>query len=300
MRPLFLLLCLLVNVVTVEAYECRRFQIDEARQIDPPVYADGLLWKVSRSGQPDSFIFGTIHVSDERVLQIPEPVTRALSSSNSFIMEAVPEAGDLLQLQSLMFYPDERRLSDHLDDEQFARTVEILQTYGMPAASVAQMQPWAAYLTMNYPINAGLPLDLVLMHMAQQQQKPVSGLEGLTEQLSALSGLNLRDQVQLLVDSLCNYDLVLQSFDLMISLYLQRDLKALYTHSQKYQVEDSAVYDRLFESLIIDRNLRMVERLQLPLTEDSLFVAIGALHLSGEQGVLALLKESGYSIELIY
>lgn len=280
--------------------ECREFIVNESPENIPSRYVDALLWKVSRNDQPPSYIFGTIHVSDSRVLNVPEPVVAAINQSSSFAMEAVPEIDELLTLHQLMFYSDDSRLSDLLDEDKFRQTVEILNNYNMSDESITRLKPWAAYLTMNYPINNSLPLDLVLLGMARQKDMQILGLESIDEQLSAFTGLESTEQIQILLDTLCNYDLVLHGFEEMIALYLQRDLKGLYAYSFRQTFPEDDIYERLYKKLLIDRNYLMVRRLHDLLSQGSTFVAIGAMHLSGEEGVLALLSREGYTIEAIY
>jgi len=280
--------------------ECRNFIVNESPENIPSRYVDALLWKVSRNDQPPNYIFGTIHVSDPRILSIPEPVITAINQSSSFAMEAVPEMDDLLTLHQLMFYSDDSRLSDLLDEDKFRQAVEILNSYNMSDESITRLKPWAAYLTMNYPINNSLPLDLVLLEIARQKDMQILGLESITEQLSAFTGLDSTEQIQILLDTLCNYDLVLHGFEEMIALYLQRDLKGLYAYSFRHTFPEDEVYERLYKKLLIDRNYLMVRRLDGLLSQGSTFVAIGALHLSGQDGVLALLSREGYTIEAIY
>ncbi|MCG8324435.1 MAG: TraB/GumN family protein [Thiotrichales bacterium] len=299
---IFIVLIVLLPVSAVAAVqqECRQFVIDESPVNIPSRYIEALLWKVTRNNLPPSYIYGTIHVSDSRVLSLPEPVKEAINQSTRFAMEAVPGAGDLLALHQLMFYSDESRLSDWLDEDKYNKAVEILNTYNMPDDSISRIKPWAAYLTMNYPSNNTLPLDLVLLKMARQKEMQIYGLETLTEQLSAFTSLKDREQIRILVDTLCNYDLVLHGFEEMISMYLKRDLQGLYAFSLRHSFPDDKVYENLYKKLLIDRNYLMVERLQDVLSEGQVFVAIGALHLSGTEGVLALLNKAGYTIEAIY
>lgn len=294
------LLALALPAFATQHDECREFEVNYAPDDVPTEYVDALLWKVSKGDQAPSYIFGTIHVSDIRVLKIPDKVMMAINESSRFAMETIPEFGDLMRLEKLMFYEGNFKLSDHLDSNRFEQTVEILKRYNMSDEAIARMKPWAAYLTMNYPINNNMPLDMVLLEMAKQQDKEILGLENLNEQLSAFTSLDVQEQVQILLDTLCNYDLVLKGFEEMITLYVNRNLRGLYAFSLRYSFAEDEIYERLFEQLLIDRNHKMVKSMLQPLKQGNTFVAIGALHLSGQEGVLALLNRAGYRIEAVY
>lgn len=287
-------------LVAAEGQECRRFITNDTVEDISGRFGDALLWKVVLDDGTENYVFGTIHVSDPRVLDLPESVVDALDGSTTFAMEAVPELDDIFTLRQLMFFSDESRLSDMLDADLYSRAVEILRTYNMTRESITRMKPWAAYLTMNYPVNNGLPLDLVLLEMAHERGMSVSGLETLNEQLSALTGLDHEDQVRILLDTVCNYEQVLNGFEDMIGLYLEQDLKGLYAFSLRHSFADDRLYRRLYQKLLLDRNHLMVKRMQPLLRQGGVFVAIGALHLTGDEGVLALLEQQGYRIEPVY
>ena len=86
----------------------------------------------------------------------------------------------------------------------------------------------------------------------------------------------------------------------MKELYLERDLKGLSVFGQRHAFEDNSLYERVTERLLTDRNRLMVERMLPLLDAGDAFVAVGAMHLPGADGLLALLAERGYQIERVY
>ncbi|MBI4006119.1 MAG: TraB/GumN family protein, partial [Gammaproteobacteria bacterium] len=144
--------------------DCRTLQ-PATEQFDESLeYGDALLWKISRDGHEPSYIFGTIHVSDPEIVELPEPVSSKLNASDVFVMEALPDPEESLELSHMMFFSDGRTLKDFIDDTLFDRTAEILSAYQFTPDAVMFMQPWAAFLIMNYPAEQGIPLDLQLLN----------------------------------------------------------------------------------------------------------------------------------------
>lgn len=263
-------------------------------------HGKGVLWQISKSGQPDSYVFGTIHITDPEVLALPESVSRALNESEQFVMEALPDTDQLLLMSSMMFFQDGQRLSDLVDDSILLKTYDILSAYTMMPEVVEEMKPWTAFLIINYPPKSEDALDLILLSMARQNGASVIGLETLEEQAQLFDQLTLEEQVTLLTDTVCHYDVVKNDFTIMKQLYLKRDLAALFQHANRFGMIDEPLYKALMKRLIQDRNRSMVERMQTILPKGKTFVAIGAMHLSGDDGVLALLEQQGYKVSVIY
>ena len=120
------------------------------------------------------------------------------------------------------------------------------------------------------------------------------------EQGEIFNDLTMDEQIKLLTDTVCHYDIVEEDFDIMKSFYLKRDLGGLYNYAQRYAMADEPVYKKLMQRLINDRNNTMVERMQPMLQKGKSFIAIGAMHLTGEEGVLALLEKKGYRVKAIF
>ncbi len=279
--------------------QCRLFTPEPERQI-PTQYSESLLWKIEKAGTKTSYLYGTIHVRDPRVLKLSTSVLKAFNASTTYVMESIPNKEDEIQLSQRMFSAQDKELTKILDDDLFKQTSNILSHHNIPLELASIMQPWAAYLMMNYPPGTGIFLDLKLLNMAADRKMQAVGLETLNEQLSIFIDLKKTDQIQLLLDAVCNYDLVLSGFDTMIELYLQNDLNGITQYSNQLTIEDEKLYEQLFRDLITLRNVRMTDRMTPYLQSGAAFIALGALHLSGEDGVLSLLNHKGYTLTPIH
>jgi uncharacterized protein YbaP (TraB family) len=280
--------------------QCEPLVVSQSVEKDIP-YSRGLLWKISKHNNDESsYLFGTIHVSDEDITTLPAVVDQALHDSEQFVMEALPDAEQTLIFSRMMFFNDGHLLSELVDSAIFNRTQSILSAYKLGSNAVSVMKPWAAFLLMNYPPDEGEPLDMVLLSLAQENGASVAGLETIREQAEIFNDLNIDEQVKLLTDAVCHYDVVEEDFTAMKSFYLKRDLGGLYNYTQRHSMNHEPVYKKLMQKLIIDRNLTMVKRMQPMLDKGNSFIAIGALHLTGKQGVLALLEQQGYTVSVIF
>jgi uncharacterized protein YbaP (TraB family) len=304
LKIIFALLLCLFGLDSLQAKELISEQceplIESTSAIEEVEHSQGLLWKISKAGKETSYLFGTIHISDKDVTTLPASVDKALHNSNQFVMEALPNMDEMMALSKSMFFGDGQLLSKFVDAPIYDQTKNILASYQLGADAVSVMKPWAAFLVMNYPPDQGEPLDLVLLSLAQQNGATVAGLESLKEQGEIFSQMKMDEQVTLLTDTVCHYDTVEADFLAMKVFYLKRDLGGLYNYSQQYSMSEKPVYKNLMKKLITDRNKKMANRMQAMLEKGSAFVAIGALHLPGKEGVLSLLEKKGYSVSAVY
>ncbi|MEM7026909.1 MAG: TraB/GumN family protein [Pseudomonadota bacterium] len=297
---LFCLQAAIANANELISPQCRSFVEIESVEEQKVVNSNGILWQIGQDGNTLGYVFGTIHVSDIEITTLPEPVSEALIESRHFAMEALPEPEALLLFSKKMFFQDETRLNDFVDKAIINRIKEILANYNVNAAMVNIMKPWSAFLTMNYPPDTGMPLDLVLLNKAMDVEAETYGLETLQEQADIFDSLSLKEQTRLLIDTVCNYDAVEADFIALKSFYLERDLAGLYNYVNRYSTMHEPLYKKLMHRLIDKRNKLMVERMIPLLQQGNAFIAIGTMHLPGEKGVLALLEEQGYHLSAIY
>ena len=299
---IFLLLCAVCPAAwpgDLLAPECRQLIPVSNPAAAPAQYHHGLLWKISKAGSPPNYLFGTIHVSDDRILKLPAQVSTALRASRVFVMETVPDVNQILLSSNRMFYGNGDRLDLLLSGTIFAKTVSILSAYNLPAESVPLLKPWAAFLTMNYPPETGTILDLELLRMARENKARVHGLETMDEQIDVLDHLAVQDQLRLLIDTVCHYELVAEEFEMLKDLYLQRDLQGLVDYSNRYTMAEDAAYRNLFAELLTKRNHTMAAAMRSYLDQGGAFIAIGVMHLPGAEGVLHLLHQS-YEVSVVY
>lgn len=287
------------TALAVPSMDCRPLPAGASQQTPKPRYGQGLLFKLSRPGSQPSHVFGTIHLSDERLVTLPLEVARVLDASRSFTMEAMLDERAIIELSDHLFYQDGTRLSDQLGAALFQRVASLLARQGIPEPMAQIVKPWGAYVILSMPPSQqGLPMDMVLMQRAQTRGASVYGLETVREQAETLGNMALTDQVALLKDVVCHYEAAQQLIAEMTSRYLKRDLAGLMVLANRFKLGEE--YTEFMERLLFQRNRRMVKRMAARLAEGNAFIAIGALHLPGDQGVLALLEQQGYEVSVVY
>ena len=257
-----------------------------------------LYWALFRDGRPAGYLLGTIHSEDPRVLDFSEDFTGELNANQVFAMEMVPDLPTLTRLTEYMHYQDGTSLEQIIGPERFARVRDALADYRVPPDWIERMKVWAAMMTLSVPPpRTGLFMDFSLSLRAAGAGLKVVGLETLEQQLSFLERMPADQQLALLDQALDEHARVVEVHDQMVEYYLADDLLALAGQVDDQLAELTPQARRYFMSEGIEaRNRRMLTTL-LPLFQESrVFVAVGALHLPGETGLVALLRGQGFQL----
>ena len=265
-------------------------------------FDSGLLWRVERAGVTPSYLFGTMHSDDPDVVKLSTPVQQAFDQAQSVTLEVVLDPRSLLAMTSALLMTDGNSLESLIGRRLYERTLEVMDARGIPEILVANMKPWAVAVTLMTPLgNNGVVLDHVLYQDAVAAGKKVHGLETVAEQVGLFDGLSRKDQITLLEDTLDNLDTVAQMLDELQAAYLDRDLKRLMELNEASMRDSDPLLAETFNrKVIVERNYSMAERMQPRLREGQQFIAVGALHLAGKEGLLNLLVERGYRLSRIY
>lgn len=298
------LLGLLLLPLVATAAECRTVAPLPTR-IAADDFGRGLLWRietVGASAAAPSYLFGTFHTSDPRITVLPCPVQQAFDRAASYTMEVIMNGAGLVSMAEAMFFSDGRKLEDVLGAELYQEVVRILSSEdAAKARAIRHMKPWAVMMAFSgAPEGRGLFLDMALQLEATRRDKPTYGLESMQEQIAVFNGMSLDDQVVLLRDALQARHLQKDALEELTRAYLARDLTAIAGLTEKYKPADLRVHAELMHRLLVARNRNMADRMRTRLQEGNAFVAVGALHLPGDTGLLRLLSDAGYRVTRVY
>lgn len=269
-----------------------------------------LFWRIDKDGVDPSYLFGTMHVADPRVLALPDEVREAFEGARMLVIETTDVLDQskmmaaLLARPELMMFTDETTLFSLLSAEDRKAVEAALEKRGIPPASVAKMKPWMIASMVALPEcemarkAAGAPvLDAMLAQQAKAAGKPVEGLESAADQLGAMASLPMEFHMRGLVDTLALGERLDDVIETMIVLYLDGETGMFWPFfraSLPSQDEDGG-FAAFEETMVTARNRTMAEGAVPFLEEGGAFIAVGALHLAGPEGVVALLREAGYT-----
>lgn len=267
-------------------------------------FAHGLLWRIEAAGAAPSWLFGTMHSADPAIAAPPAALSRVLDGAGSLTVELVMDEAANATMARATLLPEGRRLGDIVGPERFRRIADTAARYGMPGDALHRFRPWALQMLFSLPPAEmqrqaeGAPfLDKVLQTRAAERGIPVYGLETVDEQLAALAGTSQEEQLLLLDAAMALNPEINAIFEDLKGLYLAQDLAGMYRMSEELTGgAPQELVDAYTERLIRDRNRRMADRMAARLAEGNALIAVGALHLYGEEGVLGLLEKQGYRV----
>ncbi len=274
-----------------------------ARTLVAQPVENALLWEIRKPGSERvSWLFGTIHLLPEAQFEMPSRLTDAFDRADRLVLEldldqAMDPAAQLALLPRMMM-PEGTRLADLLNPDDHAAVMERVAAMGLPPFLAESIKPLflAALADPGVdPIGAGAAsYDLALHERAKAQGKARSGIEDISEQLVAFDAIPLREQARLLAEQLrsTGKDSPLEE---MARTYKSEDLRALQALMEEEARRDPA----MMEALLYGRNRRWIPRMADLMARESVFFAFGAGHLAGDEGVLQLLRQAGYTLRAV-
>lgn len=298
----------------LQASEPAAYQKVEAEAAATP-NGKGLLWKLEKPGEKPSFLFGTMHMTDPRVTTLPAAAQKAFDASDTVIIETTEVLDQkkmmaaLLKEPDLMMFTDNTTLSSLLSPDDAAAMNKALDARGIPPATVAKMKPWMLSAMVALPAcelarkAGGAPvLDVKLAEDAKASGKAVEGLETVADQLHAMASLPIALHMKDLVETLKLGDKVNDVNETMIVLYQRGDTGLfwpLFRAAMPGEQDDPAAYAAFEETMITSRNKVMVDHARPILARGNAFMAVGALHLPGPQGLVEDFRKAGYTVTAV-
>lgn len=257
-----------------------------------------LLWKISSDDLAEpSYLFGTIHLICEQDFFMDERIKAALAESDALVKEidlSSPEI--MLRLQQLMVNPDGAYLHEYLSDEQLTVMDEYFtEHFGAGLAQVGMLKPLALssmVLTAGMPCTDIKAYEMELAELANQHELAILELESVEFQMELFDRIPLADQVEWLWHGVDQEEESQRVMQTMVDAYVSEDLNQLLAAMQ----HDPQMMEYM-ELLLDERNRNWIAPIRDMMHEQQLFIAVGAGHLPGEQGVIRLLQEAGYTVE---
>lgn len=276
----------------------------------------GIFWKIEKPGVEPSYLLGTMHVTDPRVTAMPKGAAEAAADSSTIVIESdeildeKKAAAAMLLHPELTMFTDGSTIRDHLSADDAEKLEAGLKARGLSLAAVARMKPWILSSFVALPAceiarktSGASFLDKQIAEDAVKAGHKVVGLETLAEQLQAMADLPVEFHLQALIDTLELGDKMDDVIETMTTLYLAGDIgmtmPMLEAVTPTQPGKDESAYAAFEKRIVSDRNKIMAERAAPLLAKGKVFIAVGALHLPGEQGLIELLRMQGFKVSAI-
>lgn len=288
-----------------------------AARIDATPYGRGNAWRATRGSQVVDIV-GTYHFDDPRHDRVLEQLRPELDVASVVLVEAGPRESDQLRSDmatrpDLLFIMQGPTLPELLPEADWRALSKALADRGVPAMFAAKMQPWYATMMLSTPpcmmveLAGGdtRGLDIRIIQRAEERRIPIRALEPHDAAFKLFQTLPQDLQIEMIRMTLAMGD---QSEDMMTTLtraYFDEDARVTWEFGRAaaYRMPDMTPekvdrdYAILEQALMIRRNESWIPVIEDAARQGRVFAAFGALHLSGENGVLALLERAGFRIE---
>ena len=261
-------------------------------------------------GSPPSYLFGTLHLPDTRLLDLPQGVIDALESSEVLYNEVLLVPGDEPEIAEKLPEPKVLpRLSERIPAELYARLQQYLRAKNKPETLFDLAPLWVVtqqLALVDYVGVTTLPLDFHLAKLAEKAGLTLDGLEKASEQLAALGSRDEEAELRALTRTLDDLEWSLarglDPVETLILSYLAGDSKRLnaYMRSQIDSSDPDEV--RYIETLLEERSVGMARSIATVLEANrdrGIFFAIGAGHLVGPRNVVGELRERGFVVRRV-
>ena len=289
--------------------------IDRRGHADELVNGEGLFWRIDRKGVAPSWLYGTMHSTQPAALALAREASGAIATASSVATELGGpfDMSEKVNLSSSMLAAALDANSDTLAGVPSAEMPHVeafLATHGFPKEMAHHLKPWFLAAATALPACEtegqlrGLPeVDDSLARMAKADHVPVIALESVDEQLAALSRLPVDQSLVLIRAVARSPQLNDDGYMTMLQLYLRKEptlAVAVLDAMPGLSAEERAAETAFTKQLLVGRNATMVERAQPLLAKGGAFIAVGALHLSGKEGLVERLRAAGYTLTKVW
>lgn len=275
-----------------------------------------LLWEIKgKDLQQTSYLFGTIHLIPEGDFLLRDEVQKAFSTSTRVAFEIDTEdmmnPASMMGLMSKMYMNDELTLADLLDEDDYTLVSTHFEEMGLPMMFMGRIKPMFLSILagqdmedmkpgegggMSMMMGEGMKsYELELTELAKDQEKPIVGLETAEFQMSLFDSIPYDAQAKMLVDAIKTEADAAEGDEMltkMVEMYKQQDIVGM-VNMMKEEEAGLAGFEDL---LLLQRNRNWIPVMDGLMSQESVFFAVGAGHLAGEEGVIALLRKEGYEL----
>jgi uncharacterized protein YbaP (TraB family) len=254
-----------------------------------------LLYRISGNGlNQDSYLFGTIHTMPKKDFEMPKKVTDAIKTCATIALEIDIDMNmsEKIEIAKMTMIPNGETLKNYMVDSSYVKLksycIDSLGWKDSKFEQYAHLKPFFfSSLVLQEKIGKQKSFEMEFDKLAKKYKKPLIGLETVMYQMETIDRISIKDQVQFM-DDFSN----MSEFDVLFELYEKEDINGLY---QMISEETDMLPE--FNHWFLDvRNANWIPVIDKQISKEATFIAVGAGHLGGTNGVLELLKKQGYTI----
>ncbi|WP_301921410.1 TraB/GumN family protein [Ferruginibacter sp.] len=260
---------------------------------------NSLLWQVSGNGlkQP-SYLFGTFHLMCKNDIHFSNQLTTAVNRAEKVYMEIdMDDPETILGGMMLMTMKDGKTLQQLYSEADYKKIRQYFtDSLKTPLPFIARIKPFfleALLYPKMMPCKLISGVEEELMKVAKTQKKEIKGLETMEFQAAVFDSIPYEEQAKELLQSIDSMASNKKSFDTMMQVYKNQQINEI---ENLFSKSESGMENHQ-DLLLNNRNKNWLAQLKSIMKTNPVFVAVGAGHLVGKQGLIALLRKEGYMVQ---
>ena len=265
--------------------------------------AKALLWKIEKRSYNTSYLLGTIHLIDKENFFLPNSFESSAEKASRFVfeidMKELTDIGNQLGLLTKAFMKNNTTLGDLLSDEDYELVKDHFDEMGLPLILLERIKPLFLSVfaggdldPMSLQSGEFLSYEMELNKMAEEKNIETAGLETTEYQLSLFDSIPYAEQADMLVESIRNSSESDGMLNEIIQQYISQDLKRMHD----YTLQAESGMEKHANILLYNRNQNWIPVMMDMMKTEPIVFAVGAGHLGGTKGVLALLRKRGFEV----
>lgn len=270
--------------------------------LKPNADNNSLLWEVSGKGlNRSSYLFGTFHLMCKDDIRFSNQLKTAVKNADTVYLEMdMDNPATMLSALFLMNMKNGKTLQELYTKDEFNRINTFFKdSLHMPVTMFEKMKPMflvALLYPKMMPCKRVSGVEEELMKLVKEQKKEINGLETIEFQASVFDSIPYQEQAKELLKSIDSMAISKKYFDTMMNVYKSQKINEIEKlfNSKEMGVEEHQ------DLLLNNRNNNWVAQLNKLMRNGSVFVAVGAGHLVGKEGLISLLLKAGYRVKPLY
>jgi uncharacterized protein YbaP (TraB family) len=257
-----------------------------------------LLWEITGNGlTAPSYLFGTFHLMCKDDIQFSTQLKEAVKNTDEIYLEMdMDDPATLFGGLMLMNMKNGKKLKDLYTVDEYDRVTNFFKdSLQTPVGLFQSMKPYfllALLYPKMMPCKSVSGVEEEIMGLAKLYKKEIQGLETMEFQASIFDSIPYKEQAAELLKAIDSMAKSRIYFDSMIVAYKNQQMDELETllNNNEFGIEENQ------DVLLDNRNKNWVEQLKIIMKKKTVFVAVGAGHLVGKQGLIILLRNVGYTV----
>lgn len=263
-----------------------------------PLKESSLLWKIEgKDLKEDSYLFGTMHLIEKEYFLFPPKLDKLVKKSEVLVMEldGLPNQAEALSLVMLK----EGTFFDYFTTEQtdsifvWAKN-ELHMTEDIFRKTMSKMKPFVVVqmATQMHFMGKTESYEMTLQNIAEKQKIEIEGLETIEEQMAIFDNMSKDDQAEMVMEGIRNPEASYETTKRMEKIYIGQNVDSLYLMIK----EEGGFIEENEANFLDNRNKNWVPKIEEIIKSKKAFIAVGAGHLGGPNGVIRLLQKEGYTL----